>query len=194
MDKRDGFLKRWSRLKQTKAEETPPGDAAPPAAASPAEDAVDPASLPPIESLGPDSDYTVFLRKGVPEALRNAALRRAWVMDPVIRNFRTPAEYDWDFTAPGYGALRPGDDVEKLVNQLMGPPEPAEAPASKPGEPAPSAPLPSAPPPPRSVAPPETPRAALPPPAPAAAAARRASGPPPAPPTPRRRHGGAMPE
>lgn len=145
----EGFLKRWSRRKRS---ETPPADApaaaeppreptveassgttpaVPPTEAAPPakdEEAVDPATLPPLESLGPDSDYTVFLKKGVPEALRLAALRKAWMSDPFIRDFRSPAiEYGWDFTTPDY-ALRPGDDVGKLLDQIF-PKAKAEAPA-----------------------------------------------------------------
>ena len=57
--------------------------------------------LPSIESLTAESDISAFLRKGVPEVLKNAALRRAWSLDPAIRDFASPAEYAWDFNAPG---------------------------------------------------------------------------------------------
>lgn len=105
------------------------------ASAAHAEDeAVDPATLPPIESLGQDSDYTVFLRKGVPEALRTAALRRAWITDPAIRDFPSPAvDYAWDFNTPEF-ALRPTDNVEKLLDQIFPPkaPDGTDTPASAP--------------------------------------------------------------
>jgi hypothetical protein len=88
--------------------------------------------LPPIESLGPDSDYTVFLRKGVPEALRQAALRKAWMSDAFIREFRSPAiDYGWDFTAPEY-SLRATDNVAKLVSDVFAAPANAAAPAKPP--------------------------------------------------------------
>jgi len=48
----------------------------------------DPATLPPIESIDAQTDITVFLRSGVPEGLRLAALRRAWTVDPAIRDFK----------------------------------------------------------------------------------------------------------
>ncbi len=129
----ESFLKRWSRRKQ-EGEKPPPAEAAPdappPQAAAPetppadtpppAEDeAIDPATLPPIDSLGAGSDYTVFLKKGVPEALRIAALRKAWVTDPFIRDFRGPAEYSWDFTTPEFN-LRPSDDVAKMLGRIFG--------------------------------------------------------------------------
>jgi hypothetical protein len=111
------------------------GDSATPAPKAD-DDAIDPATLPPIESLGPDSDYTVFLKKGVPEALRLAALRKAWMSDPFIRDFRSPAiDYGWDFTTPDY-ALRPGDDVAKLLDQIFPPAaaKPAKSETSNPAE------------------------------------------------------------
>lgn len=91
------------------------------------DDAIDPATLPPIESLGPQSDYTVFLKKGVPEALRLAALRKAWMSDPFIRDFRSPAiDYGWDFTTPEY-SLRAGDDVGKMLEKIFPPATAAES-------------------------------------------------------------------
>ncbi len=108
--------------------------------------AIDPATLPPIESLGPDSDYTVFLKKGVPEALRIAALRKAWMSDPFIRDFRGPAEYAIDYTTPEFD-LRPTDDVAKMLDRIF-PQQPAEgerppAPGAAPATPALEGPQPS---------------------------------------------------
>ena len=142
----EGFLKRWSRRKRAEPPgERTPGDRAsqlqspspqagedsapPPSrgagnleAAAPAkpqeEESIDPATLPPLESLGPDSDYTVFLRKGVPEALRIAALRKAWVSDPFIRDFRGPAEYALDYTSAEF-ELRPTDDVAGMLDRIF---------------------------------------------------------------------------
>lgn len=62
--------------------------------------AFDPATLPPVESLTADSDICDFLRAEVPQALRRAALRRIWSLDPAIRDFVGPADYAWDFNAP----------------------------------------------------------------------------------------------
>lgn len=113
------FLKRWSRRKVEAQREAPP----PPAEAPPAEP---PPDLPPLESLGRDSDYTAFLREGVPQALRLAALRKAWSSDPAIAGFRGFAEYDWDFNAPGYGQLLPVDDVAALCRRALGEDTPSE--------------------------------------------------------------------
>jgi TorA maturation chaperone TorD len=56
--------------------------------------------LPPIEELDAESDISAFLRNGVPDGLRQAALRRVWAIDPAIRDFVSPAEYAWDFNDP----------------------------------------------------------------------------------------------
>src|SRR5690606_32839286 len=99
MSDEEGFLARWSRRKraaesdtrdETNAAETPKVETtAPPAAGDEsevgaAEAAVDPASLPPIESIGPESDIREYLKTGVPAELTRAALRRAWSADPAI--------------------------------------------------------------------------------------------------------------
>jgi hypothetical protein len=57
------------------------------------------ASLPPIESIGAESDIRPFLQPGVPQELTRAALRRAWVADPAIRDFIGLSENSWDSDA-----------------------------------------------------------------------------------------------
>ena len=105
-----GFLARWSRRKAATRPETPPPD------------------LPPVESLGPASDFAAFLQKGVTAELQRQALAIAWRSDPVIAGFRGMADYDWDFNAPGYGKLRATDDVAKLLRAVLSPPLPDENP------------------------------------------------------------------
>lgn len=161
----EGFLARWSRRKQAAkagrpepeppelpgaaAEGTPAPAPLPPAptATAPAaadKPAFDPATLPPIESLTASSDFSVFLRKEVPEALQRAALRRAWTLDPAIRDFVGLADYAWDFNAPdgitGF-ALELGEDARRLLAQVFGPDRPSP-PAPTP-EPVPAAPSPA---------------------------------------------------
>jgi Protein of unknown function (DUF3306) len=84
----------------------------------------DPTSLPPIESIDAGSDVSAFLRPGVPADLARAALRRAWVADPAIRDFVGLAENAWDFNAPGgvpgFEPLRAIDDAWRLAAQLTG--------------------------------------------------------------------------
>lgn len=118
----DGFLSRWSRRKAAMREqeraprpETQPEQAA---MAEP-EPEVDPATLPPIETLTADSDFSIFLKKGVPPALRTAALRKLWVTEPSVVNYQALVEYNWDFTAPGYGELLPTDDAVKMAQKVF---------------------------------------------------------------------------
>jgi hypothetical protein len=161
MSDQENFLTRWSRRKRDVAGETVPPEmpaadkpAAPGeeanqtvAARSPTADAppapeFDVTKLPSIESITATSDITPFLQAGVPSALKHAALRRAWVADPAIRDFIGPAEYAWDFTdpkaMPGFGDLGPDVDVKKLVAEVFrGSGPQAEPPADTPA-PAPS--------------------------------------------------------
>lgn len=85
---------------------------------------IDLATLPSIESLTAQSDITVFLQRGIPVALRNAALRRAWSLDPAIRDFVGPADYAWDYNAPdgvpGFALDLGGADLKQLLAQAFG--------------------------------------------------------------------------
>src|SRR5207244_12807904 len=97
----------------------------PPQALVEAEPPFDLESLPKLEELTKDTDMTVFLRKGVPEHLRNAALRKSWALDPAIRNYVNPAldyAYDWNTPGgvPGNSEIEAGMDVARLVSQIMG--------------------------------------------------------------------------
>jgi hypothetical protein len=137
----EGFLSRWSRRKRAVVEGRAAEEAAPPAPleakpeALPAEpeDDFDLTSLPPIESLTIESDFKAFLHRKVPLDLRAAALRRAWSLDPAIRDFIGPADYAWDFNAPdgvpGF-ALELGGDAMKLLSHALG----LDAPTPKPKE------------------------------------------------------------
>ena len=96
--------------------------------------AFDPASLPPIESINGASDVRAFLSPGVPPELTRAALRRAWVSDPAIRDFVGIAENQWDFTkpdgVPGFGPLELTAELHRMVAELhnaTSPAVPAEA-------------------------------------------------------------------
>jgi hypothetical protein len=125
------FLSRWSQRKQEAKQperDSPAADAeAPsaPVAKSEAEPEFDLSSLPKLEDLTETTDITVFLRKGVPESLRNAALRKSWALDPAIRNYVNPAldyAYDWNTPGgvPGSSEIGAGMDVARLVSQIMG--------------------------------------------------------------------------
>jgi uncharacterized protein DUF3306 len=127
-----GFLARWSQRKQEAKQPEPrpdeaavAADAPPPDVKGDAEPEFDLSSLPKLEELTGSTDITAFLRKGVPEHLRNEALRKSWALDPAIRNYVNPAleyAYDWNTPGgvPGSGELGAGVDVARMVLQIMG--------------------------------------------------------------------------
>ena len=77
-----------------------------------------------LASIDAQTNIADFLSSDVPAPLRIAALRRAWTVDPAIRDFRGLQESDWDFNDPdsilGFGKLGPEVDVEKMVAQILG--------------------------------------------------------------------------
>jgi hypothetical protein len=136
-DRDKGFLARWSQRKQEAKQPEPKRDApaaesveSPGSPAPQGEDVTpefDLSTLPKLEELTGSTDITAFLRKGVPEHLRNAALQKSWALDPAIRNYVNPAleyAYDWNTPGgvPGGGELGAGVDVARLVSQIMGEP------------------------------------------------------------------------
>jgi hypothetical protein len=140
-----GFLTRWSQRKQEAKQPEPkpdePAGESVESSGSPAPQGegiapeFDLSTLPKLEELTGSTDITAFLRKGVPEHLRNAALRQSWALDPAIRNYVNPAleyAYDWNTPGgvPGSGELGAGIDVARLVSQIMGEPAAAETTAS----------------------------------------------------------------
>ncbi len=200
----EGRLTRWSRLKQAareQPEKPPEAEAAPAAVSTPSEAPADDTpsvklddlpkfditKLPSIDSLMPGSDLKPFMQAGVPEELRHRAMRRLWSIDPAIRDFRTPAEYDWNFNAPGYGDLLPTDDVKKILEGVIRSMARIDAEAAKPIEDKPLplqdvAPTPADSP---LIAPAESPAPSEDASAPEAERVIE--------PAPRRRHGGAVP-
>ena len=164
MTDRENFLERWSRRKIEAERQTPDDaredvaarvpeqrddnnttasagegparaahrDKAP--APTDAKPAFDIASLPSLESITAATDVRAFLAPGVPAELTRAALRRAWITDPAIRDFKGLAENDWDFTDPkamaGFGDLPADYDVKKLVAQIFGEEDKAADPAA----------------------------------------------------------------
>ena len=110
-DSKDGLVSRWSRRKaeaKTPAAREPAPDPAPHAQSGQVEPAretdsgppaeIDPVELPDPETLDADSDFTVFLKEGVPEAIRRRALRRLWRLNPILANLDGLNDYDDDFT------------------------------------------------------------------------------------------------
>jgi hypothetical protein len=137
----EGFLSRWSRRKRDGEEAAPdaadeerrkdekqsdqPGGrgSAEPQSAKQAEPEFDISKLPSIESITAETDIRAFLVPGVPPALTLAALRRAWVADPKIRDFIEMAENQWDFNAPGvpgFDLSPPTGDIKQMLADIMG--------------------------------------------------------------------------
>src|SRR6516164_5196645 len=147
MSERETFITRWSRRKRaapasrSEAELREGGDpgALPlPADREPPELAdgssaqirerpelgIDLAKLPPIDSITAKSDVSAFLAPGVPVELTRAALRRAWAVDPAVRDFIGLSENSWDFNAPGamagFGPLEMTDELRRSIAQFVG--------------------------------------------------------------------------
>lgn len=145
--KHEGFLGGWSRRKLAAKRRRPAVDEAPapdieeqappdaidgdPEAMEPEADADYVAALPPIEDITSHTDIVPFLRRGVPAALKNAAMRRMWLANPAIRDHVDPAlDYAWDWNAPGGvpggGGKLTVEGVSRMVRNLSGDAEPAE--------------------------------------------------------------------
>jgi len=104
-------------------------------AAEKSEPAFDLAKLPSIDSIAADTDIRAFLMPGVPAALRQAALRRAWSADPKIRDFIEMAENQWDFNAPGvpgFDFSPPTGDLKRMLADIFGEVPAPGSPESKP--------------------------------------------------------------
>jgi TorA maturation chaperone TorD len=131
MSRSENIMSRWSRMKREsdrtvapvgssaapKPNQTEAGNLNPAIVATLPTDcpaaAFDLASLPPLQSIMAGTNIRSFLGPGVPAELTKAALRRAWVTDPAIRDFIGIAENQWDFNdptaMPGFGPLGAGD-------------------------------------------------------------------------------------
>ncbi len=57
--------------------------------------------LPSIDSLTADSDFSVFMRSGVPAGLRIQALRKLWASDPALNEGDDLSDYGDDYSSGG---------------------------------------------------------------------------------------------
>lgn len=119
----NGFLGRWARRKQEVQRQAAEPPKPPPLPENAVEEG-EPPPLPSLDSIIPGSDISAFFQKHVPEALRNAALRKLWVTDPEIRNFIEMADYQWDFnnpdSIPGWSSSVKGVDLKAMVDHVFG--------------------------------------------------------------------------
>jgi hypothetical protein len=153
MSRRDegDFLSRWSGRKlKARAEAAPepaPREAPPPdppdlQPGRPAQaektdaEILDELGLPDPDTLVKGDDFAAFLRAAIPARLRQRALRRLWLSDPVLANLDGLNDYEQDFTdkatarpdlttayRAGEGLLR---EAKRIVEQ-----EPAASPPSE---------------------------------------------------------------
>ncbi len=129
-DNPESAFARWARMKRARTAASAPvaadpvdagsdgaagssASAAPPVAPGSDESAAHsdrtaPPDLPDIESLTKDSDFTVFMREGVPEDIRRLALRRLWRSDPVFANLDGLRDYGEDYSQVGTVAAEIG--------------------------------------------------------------------------------------
>jgi Protein of unknown function (DUF3306) len=163
-DDAEGFLSRWSRRKAearsapaaSPATDDATDDAGPGAQAAPEathealrQDApapIDPKDLPDIATLDASSDFSVFMRPGVPAHLRTLALRKLWRSDPIFSKLDGLVEYGEDYTIPSWpkGAIKTAyriglgfvNELEKLEAaerpEQEALPEPAKEPPDEP--------------------------------------------------------------
>jgi hypothetical protein len=132
MSSAESFFARWSRRKRhsvARSDAAEPPPSAPETVKSGSSTTGEAAAaipLPPIEAIESSSYIKAFLAPGVPLELTRRALRRAWRVDPAIRDFIGLSENAWDFNAPGgvpgFGRLDL-EEVRRLVAQLLGKPQ-----------------------------------------------------------------------
>jgi hypothetical protein len=109
-----GFASRWSRLKREAKADAP--DAAGEAEAEagvtqpeppvddgrpddrPDEEVLEELGLPDPDTLKPGDNFAAFMARAVPARLRNRALRKLWISDPVLANLDELLDYGEDFT------------------------------------------------------------------------------------------------
>lgn len=136
----EGFLAAWSRRKSRVAraeaqatdadkqaagpDTVPEIDADPVPEAEPDISVEELAALPPIDEVSGATDLQPFMKPGVPETLRKAAMRKVWLSNALICDHDDPAvDYAWDWNAPegvpGAGGVLQGDKVSKMMGDLI---------------------------------------------------------------------------
>jgi len=136
---RDSFLERWSRRKLAEGREPERESEAVQPAEEPApvdepdekeldEEELDQeeldqeelAKLPSLDSFTLKTDLAPFLRRGVPQALKNAAMRKMWMLDPAVRDHKDFAvDYAWDWNTPGGVPGNSGTISQDSLTRMM---------------------------------------------------------------------------
>jgi hypothetical protein len=94
------FLSRWSRRKLDAKSVQQPPEPVPAAKDEEVETPPPPPELPPVETLNKDSDFSVFLKAGVPQDLKQAALQKLWESDPSLMAPEIMDLHMGDYTSP----------------------------------------------------------------------------------------------
>lgn len=127
MAEEEGFVARWSRRKRVAVAEeaAPKPDARQLAAeeearaeAAAAEAAEEEANRLAAEALDLDAlrygdDFSVFLKRGVPDILRRRALRKFFASDPLLANLDGLNDYDEDYNNPAHKVYKSAWDAAK---------------------------------------------------------------------------------
>jgi len=146
----EGFLAGWSRRKRAAAqaeseaaqeilvEEGIAPVADDPVDAEPEITEEELAALPKLEEITGETDLRPFQKRGVPEALRKAAMRKVWLSSSLIRDHDDPAvDYAWDWNSPegvpGAGGVIGQDKVSKMLDDLVNKDTAKDAPATEAG-------------------------------------------------------------
>ena len=96
---KEDFLRRWSRLKKEAPAEKPAETPMP--------------SLPALEKLTPESDFSGFMHPKVEDALRRVALKKLFAGDP---HFNLPDPFE-PFSGDWTAAATIPDEMLKTLNQ-----------------------------------------------------------------------------
>jgi len=146
----EAFLARWARRKEAQRQMAPaepdPAEPGEVEAAGEAEPPLRVEDLPDIDTLEEGSDFTVFLKEGVPQSLRRRALRKLFRLNPVFANLDGLAEYDEDYHTvidlpggvktlfqAGKGMVQPeAEESREVAEDAAASTETAEPPAEEP--------------------------------------------------------------
>ena len=101
----EGFLSRWSKRKLRDPEDLPP-EPEPEVVSAPEstveeksdEEILEELGLPDPDELKEGDDFSGFMKGAVPTRLRNRALRKLWLTNPVLANLDEMVDYGEDFT------------------------------------------------------------------------------------------------
>ena len=101
----EGFLNRWSTRKQAARDddvepvlETVTEPAAEEESQKSDSQILEELGLKDPDDMAPGDDFSAFMATGIPERLRNRALRKLWLTNPVLANLDELVEYGEDYT------------------------------------------------------------------------------------------------